>query len=257
MSWASDRMGAFKDGLQEKRYVLGSLTAVVVGAADWILAWLRGHGMTGEAFGIPSWIVGVVFAVALVAWWLLEYCVRLRQIMAPKLSIEFGGVVTTPLKRTTVSMMQNGSKVVERGEFKGVVIRGVVRPHGQTVVANCAAYLTAVRYQDPGTKQFSNKPYTEDLQLPWSHMGAGFIAIPSGVRRSFDIADANEERVRLDPCGEWPLTLRGLFKETGAYQLDVLVTGAGASERATFEITWTGDIFDIKGLQLATNRNVT
>lgn len=257
MSWFSERREAFMDGLKEKRYLLGAVISAVVGAADWIVVWLRGHGMAAGAFEIPSIYVGLFVAALLVVWWLLEYAVQLRRELSPKLEIDFGGIVITPTKekKQTLKMEPDGTGAIIQetiDEYQTVLVRGMVRPLGKTVVTDCAAFLTAVRYKEPESTTYKDRALTDDLQLSWEGAGIDFVRIPSGVRRYFNILAVNERLNRLDPARSWPLTMRGLFTGLGKYQLDLVVTGGDASEKMSIEIEWTGDMSNINGLRIAT-----
>jgi hypothetical protein len=87
MGWVKDRLSAFADGVGAKRFVLGAVFGFIVGAVDHIRAWIQGAGVT-QSVGVPSWIFGLLVIVVLIAWWLLEYAVRLRRQLRGALDLE-------------------------------------------------------------------------------------------------------------------------------------------------------------------------
>jgi len=201
--------------------------------------------------GIPTWAIGVIVGFGLLLWWMVEYAVRLRRSLTPKLSIGLGGIVTTPVKEKTKSLdLKTGLVTTKTDEYQAVYLRGVVVAESEKAVSHCMAYLTGVRKKDKTTLQYTATQYLDDIQLPWSYIGREAITIPKGVRRYFDILDVHERRMRPDPCGVWPLTLRKLFDDHTSYRLDLLVAGDGISKSLTIEFTWAGDLKTITGIQL-------
>lgn len=78
MGWPSDRWRAFSHAAGHRRYVLGSLVAIVLGGFDWIRPWLGNFPTMTGLVGFPSLVVGVIVAILLVAYWLLERVVYLE-----------------------------------------------------------------------------------------------------------------------------------------------------------------------------------
>jgi hypothetical protein len=85
MGWAKERFSAFSEGVGARRFTLGAIFSAVVGAADHIRAALQGQGMI---FGFPSWIIGLLVLSIFIAWWLLEYTVKLRRQLRGAIDLE-------------------------------------------------------------------------------------------------------------------------------------------------------------------------
>lgn len=66
-----DRGSALNEALGPRRYMLGALTGAVIGFADWAASRLGQFGV-GSLFGLPSWAVGVIAAVLVVVWCLVD-----------------------------------------------------------------------------------------------------------------------------------------------------------------------------------------
>ena len=254
MAWLRDRADTIQEGIGVRRFVIGSIVLLVLGVYEWLSIKLAERGMTALT-GIPTWAIGVTVGLALLFWWMLEYAVRLRGSLSPKLRVEFrpdsGGIIQTPIKQTKRTIDRNTNNVTEETtEYQAVYVRGLVTATADKAVSDCMAYLTGVRKKDPNTGQYAATQYLDDLQLPWSHIGREAITIPKGIRRYFDIVNVHEPTMRLDPSGPWPLTLRKLFDEHTSYQLDLLVSGDGISQKMTMELTWAGDLKTVAGLQV-------
>jgi hypothetical protein len=78
MGWVSDRWRAFSAAAGPRRYVMGAIISVVIALSDHLWAVLGNTSMTALV-GIPSWGIGLVVALCLVNYWLLEYLVDLRR----------------------------------------------------------------------------------------------------------------------------------------------------------------------------------
>jgi len=85
MGWAKERFSAFSEGVGARRFTLGAIFSGVVGAADHIRAAFQWQGMV---FGIPSWIFGLLVLSIFIAWWLLEYTVKLRRQLSGAVNLE-------------------------------------------------------------------------------------------------------------------------------------------------------------------------
>lgn len=258
MSFLADRWKAIQEGVGVRRFVIGSMVLVALGAYAWIAAKLEERGVSALT-GVPTWAIGAMVALGLLFWWMVEYAVRLRSQLAPKLCVEFkpdsGGIVMTPIKETKQIFDPLSGAIKEvKTEYQAVYVRGLVTAATEKEVGACSAYLTGIRKKDPKTMQYTATQYLDDIQLNWSHIGLKAITIPKGVRRHFDIVDVHERRMQPNPCGVWPLTLRKVFDDHTSYQLDLLVAGEGISERMTIEFTWAGDLKAIKGLQIPTSK---
>lgn len=100
MGWLRDCWRVVSAALGPRLTVFGVLLASAVGAIDhledayrWAVARLTGVPQPaddlGMIFGFPSWIVGALVAVVLLFGTTLQYAVKLRRRLDPKIAIEF------------------------------------------------------------------------------------------------------------------------------------------------------------------------
>src|SRR5262249_55553559 len=80
MRWLSERWDAFSAAAGPRRFVIGAIISVVIALTDHVWSLLGNVSMT-RILGIPSWGAGIIVALLLVAYWLLEYLVQLRRRM--------------------------------------------------------------------------------------------------------------------------------------------------------------------------------
>jgi len=254
MAWFNDRWEVLQEAIGLRKFVIFGLLLAVFRGLQWAADEMAGRGMSALG-NIPIWYLGSLFSVLLLAYWLLEHSSQQRRDLTPKLVLSFrperGGIVSTPIKETTRTIRGDGSVVEQNSEYTAVYIRGLATSGSERAVSGCVPFLTGVRKLNRETQQWESKHYFDDIQLPWSLIGNQELTIPKGVRRHFDILDVHERRMRIDPCGVWPLTARGLFADYTKYQVDVVVMGGGISERMTIEFSWAGDLKTITGLQAA------
>ena len=78
MGWLEDRTTSVNNALGPKRYMLVPLIGAIVVFVDWAAARLAEAGVS-KLTGVPSWAIGLFVALFMVAWWLLEYSVKLRR----------------------------------------------------------------------------------------------------------------------------------------------------------------------------------
>jgi hypothetical protein len=80
MGWASDRWDAFNAAAGPRRYIMGGIVTIVIATADFARSWLTGRGLEWLV-GVPSWLIAIIVALGLVAFWLLEHLAQLRRRM--------------------------------------------------------------------------------------------------------------------------------------------------------------------------------
>jgi len=241
-----DRWEVFGEAAGPRKYVIGTVIAAIIFAIDWIedqaqslvARWLSLDVEAGGPemiLGAPSWIVGLTVLFALFWWWMLEYAVRLRRQLAPKLSLSFdenGGRTITPEKQKN----ETGATV---DEWQTLYLRVCATALSTKTVENCSAYLVSIEKQD-NAGVFHKTHFTDPMQLPWSHIGIHEINIPARVPHYIDVLRVSDRRQRLDFAAPWPLTLRGFFKDHTTYKLVVRVSGAGITKSKTLSVSWNG-----------------
>src|SRR5260221_167718 len=86
MGWVRDRFLAFNDGVGPKRFTIGAIFSAAVGVAAYIQAALPGSGISP---GFPfSLIFGLLVLAGCIAWWLLDYAVKLRRQLKGAVDLE-------------------------------------------------------------------------------------------------------------------------------------------------------------------------
>jgi len=220
-----------------RRYMLVPLVGAVTAFVDWVFARLAESGVS-YIFGWPAWVTGIIAALLLVAWWLLETVVRLREQLAPKLSLSFnpddGGIIKTPEKEKD----KKTGFVIKKWET--VYVRASVETSTEIAVENCTPFLVSVAKKSDG---FRKTQFIDPIQLPWSLTTTGAIQMYKGVRRHVDVLKANSIQNKLelpDQC-IWPLTLGDFFENETTYRVQIIVVGGGLSESIEIDVHWSGD----------------
>lgn len=254
MSWATERKAVISEAMGPRRFIAIGLVIAIFRGVQWVADEARAHGISGIV-GYPLWLVGTLVGVLMLAWWLLEYAVRLHRRLTPTFSLMFnpsgGGLVLSPVKKHLA--VHSGGQLIrtEVVEGEAVYIRGLVTAITESALTECSAYLTGVRKKDKSGSYMTTQ-YLDSLQLPWSIMQDRFITIPQGIQRYFDIVEIHNGPgdQPVPGGGVMPLTLRNLFRDHTTYELDVVVHASGISRRMTVEFTWTGDIKTVTGRQM-------
>src|ERR1022692_1092297 len=78
MRWIAERWAAFSVAAGPRRYVIGAIVSAVIAFSDHLWSALGNTSMT-KLIGVPSWAVGILVALTLIAYWLLEELVQLRR----------------------------------------------------------------------------------------------------------------------------------------------------------------------------------
>lgn len=262
MSWLRDRKEAVWAALGIRRSVILGILAACLKVAELLVEWMAQY--LPEPLGGPaviqigpfgSWAIGAFLALLLFSYWVIEYAVKLREELRPKIKLSFnpnqGCLITTPIKTKTIEKTLDGD--VERStERRGLEIRAMVSSESEKAVQGCTPYLVGIRKKDPVTGVYLTTNYIDDLELPW-HMGyRSPITLPRGIRRYFNIImiDENVKQPRLNTG--WPLTLRNILDDKTTYELELAVTGDGISVGLKIEFTWTGDLDTVTAKQIWT-----
>jgi hypothetical protein len=111
MGWVSERWAVFSEAAGPRRYLIGGIITLAVTAADFFKPILGDHGMAG-LIGIPSWVAGIFVALLIIAFWLLEYAVRLRRIgRGARLEL-------AKLRRIGVRLRNDGSRMSDEADVR-------------------------------------------------------------------------------------------------------------------------------------------
>ncbi len=146
MQWFDERWFALKDAKGHQILLYAAAAALVVAAWDglWpsleksILGGIIEPSKDGKPMaivGAPVWAMALALSGYLFAVWLLEYAVKLRRELAPKLSLSFdsggGSIVETPEKKRD----QAGNAVKE---WRAIYVRIAVDAESKRSVRQCA-----------------------------------------------------------------------------------------------------------------------
>jgi hypothetical protein len=85
MGWFGDRISAFSDGIGPRRFALGAVLVAVTTAVKYAASRWLGPGMSLD---FPPWMAGALVLLLLIAWWMLEYAVRLRRQLRGAVNLE-------------------------------------------------------------------------------------------------------------------------------------------------------------------------
>src|SRR2546425_6555074 len=111
MGWLSERWAAFSAAAGPRRYVLGGLFTLAIAISDTVRVYFFG---SDESIlnRIPSWMFAVVFALALISFWLLDYLAVLRRRIS-------GARFELAKHRTEgVAIRNEGMSITDRASFE-------------------------------------------------------------------------------------------------------------------------------------------
>ena len=244
MDWAKERFIVSNEAIGVRRYVLVGVVLLIIRFVRWAGEKLQERDM-GAFLAIPEWTIWVMVILAFLAYFLLEYAVTLHRKLAPKLAPHFlpdgGCIVLTPNKE-----YEQGKLIEER---KVVYVRGQVEAITEKAVSACVAYLVKVKKKEPTSGKLLDTNFTDPLQLTWSIVGAQEVSIHKHAKRFFDILIVDLKAGQPYVIGQFPLTLRDLFKDKTTYQLDLVIVGEGISVPMKIEFEWDGTL-NVKGRRL-------
>ncbi len=208
------------------------LFGAVVGIVDRVISRLEDFGL-GDLIGIPSWAIGVFAALSLSAWWLLEYIVKLRKQLTPKLEVSFdlklGGLTETTLTNT------------ETGEFVDSVkyVRLAVNSASRKSVQECGANLVKIerRLDLARTQTLGDQ---DALPLEWSMTGGYETKIHYLTKRYVAVASTLKKTGQTKILTIIPNRLAPGLEKAGTFLLTIVVTGDGISKECVIEIETDG-----------------
>ena len=199
--------------------------------------------------GLPLWAWGPFLAAFLLAWWFLEYAVKLRRRLTPAIDLHFfpdgGGKIRV---REEITNPLTGALIAS---YQTVQIRIQCKPLGDKAPRNCAAFLTAVeKIKSDGGKETAALP--DGVQLPWSGTRPGVeeIDLPIGVPRHCAIFKATEKDKKIELFGLVPFTMDGFFDDLADYIFTVAVTAEGLTKEKKVKVSWNGHWDGIKAENL-------
>ena len=238
MSWLNNRLTTLHAALGYRRYLLVPLIGAIAAFVDWVVTRLAEAGMS-NLIGVPSWAIGAFFATIMVGWWILEYAVKLRNQLLPKLEVLFdpesGGLTSTSFTN------------LETGEFVDTVkyIRISVKGVSQKTVRECVANLVKIerRLDLARTETIWDQ---DALPLQWSITGGLETNVHHLTNRYVDVACVPKKSGRLEILTPIPNRLAPELEKTGTFLITVVVTGDEISSDATIEIETDGTFHGVK-----------
>lgn len=85
MGWAKEHWTAFSEGVGARRFTFGAIITLVLAGVAHLAYFLREPRMT---FGFVPWLIAVLVLALLVAYWMLEYSVKLRRQLRGAVNLE-------------------------------------------------------------------------------------------------------------------------------------------------------------------------
>lgn len=253
MTWLRLRWDTLVAAVGVRRFVIGSIALLALAIVNRLSGELEERGIPWPTEP-ASWVYAAIVVLAIICWWLVGYGTRLREELEPRLSAHFdpagGCVVASPIKRRVQRFHPPAQIVDTTEEWEAIYIRALVTAQSKKAVADCVAYLSAVKKRDLATGAYLETKYADSMQLEWATIGYGEITIPPGIRRYCVclVVDEKEGQPRLN--GTWPLMLRDLFKEHARYELELRIVGDGVATTLRIEFVWKGNFREIEARQL-------
>jgi len=247
MEWLRNSFSLLREAASQNKVLLtvaGGLL-VFLGAADTALKFVQErisdwvtlpqHGESVMMFGVPSWLLSVTLALALFAFWLLQYALGLRRRLTPKIDVQFNpgaeGIVLTP---TQVHEQDQTGKIIIR-EDEAVFISISLMALSETTIRNCVAFLTKIERRLIPTSPFVDIPIFSLIPL---------LPNPIDVHPQIPIPvsflKAGRSDNKLGFISSWPLRLRGAFDQHATYKVTIGVNGDGVTRTIQVEVDWAG-----------------
>jgi len=154
------RWEAFNEAVGVRRLALAPVAGAAASFVDWVSTRLAEAGM-GHLIGVPSWAIGVFVALIVIAYWLLDYIVRLRTRLTPALLVDYDDKAQDCHKTIEISPGKG------KPHHFGRSLRLRVTCASDENVEHCSGFLTKIEYRVDGG-QFSDLPLYEPTYLDWS-----------------------------------------------------------------------------------------
>jgi hypothetical protein len=106
VGWISERWGSFSAAAGVRRYVIGGIVSIIIAVSDHL--WPSLGFSVSSVLGLPSWALGVIIALLLISYWLLEHVTELR------LRMKGARLELAKLRATGVALRNEGMWIADR-----------------------------------------------------------------------------------------------------------------------------------------------
>lgn len=161
---------------------MGGILTVVIALSDHIWSRFGNVSMAG-LLGIPSWAVAIFVALAMIAYWLLEYLVYLRRRMRG------ARYELAQLRSQGVAIRNEGRSIIDRQKFEDWNKRSL--DWNEQVIANIK------KINEADAEWFSILDVVPDARLPIEHTSAVDLKMSADHHKSY-----REHDLRLKRLGE-------------------------------------------------------
>jgi len=208
MEWLQNRVRLLRDASKYRKVFLtiGVGFCLILGTVDYIkgvAAKLIKHftslpasaeGGSAVIYGMPSWIIGTTLAVFFAFVWMMEYALKLRQTLMPRITVKFDSSIPSC---QSVSRFSDGTDAM--------CFRIEVENTGANTVNYCEVYLTQVyRVGDP--------VQMGPMRLTWATSPTPFVSLPRHVRRHVDVFRVRKDAAVLVAAElGWPINQEHFF----------------------------------------------
>lgn len=242
-TWIIDRYEVLREALTLQRVFAISLmfaaATAVATLSSQIAQWISGEG--AMLLGVPSWAWGLLASLALTGWFLLEYALRLKREVTPRVRASFDAEkagITLAIERPV-----NPGALSPHG-FRATYIRFRVETLSKKAVRDCTAHIIGI------WKRPSDGPQTE-IDLPHVvQLERQFDVLPY-AHRMIDFLRCAETDNKLVPTVPWPFHLEHAFRDPATYRFKFAIQAEGVSEILTVDVYWAGAWNTIKAEQVA------